>query len=70
VRPRYSLANVLHRLGDALPEAVRHAIFMWFVVQNISFHARKEMAGAEQKKIRLTRANLVSLAAGFIGTHA
>jgi hypothetical protein len=43
---------------------------MWFVVQNISFHARKEMAGAEQKKIRLTHANLVSLAAGFIGTHA
>jgi hypothetical protein len=43
---------------------------MWFVVQNISFHARKEMAGAEQKKIRPTRANLVSLAAGFIGTHA
>jgi hypothetical protein len=41
---------------------------MWFVVPSISFHARKEMAGAEQKKIRLTRPHIVSLIAGFVGT--
>jgi hypothetical protein len=49
-------------------EAARRAISMSFVIQSISFHARKEMAGAEQKKIRLTRANVVSLTAGFIRT--